>query len=297
MFHPNSKMLLRIAQADAYAMATEYIKFPKDQEIQKEALKFSRFVKHPTHSLKSGQYTDDTQMSIAVSEVLLEGPPFTKEKFADAFVRCFKRDQRKGYSQGFQHLLESIKDGQELLEKLHPDSDKNGAAMRAVPIGVLPNPWQVLEVADTQARITHDTLDGVISARAVAIMSHYALYESKPMNGALLEYVQSYLPEFRNDVWTKLSPVTGPRVGIKTAEAVLFLLQRNHTLLGLLRQCIEIGGDTDSVAAIAWGIASTRMQDDMLPDFFETNLELGGEFGPEFLKQLGQKLIEKYSVP
>ncbi len=295
MRNPNPNMLLRIAQGDAFCAATEYLKFPRDQAVRDQALRFQRFGQHPKHlELKPGWYTDDTQMACAVAEVLISGRPFTREKFADAFVRCFKRDERKGYSGAFQTFLEKVNSGEEFLAKIQPNSDKNGAAMRAVPIGVLPTPEEVLAVAELQAKLTHDTPDGILSAQAVALMSHYALYEGE--EGGLGEYLIKNLPEFPKTMllWAG-DPVVGPRVGIKTALAVLHLLithspKQNTPLVSILRQIIEWGGDTDSVAAIAWGIASTTMKEDV-PEFLETQLEPGRKYGVSFLKSLGTSLM------
>lgn len=297
MRNPNPNMLLRIAQGDAFCAATEYLKFPRDQAVKDQALRFQRFGQHPKHlDLKPGMYSDDTQMSVAVAEVLISGRPFTREKFADAFVRCFKRDERKGYSGAFQEFLERVNSGEEFLAKIHPNSDKNGAAMRAVPIGVLPTIEEVLQVAELQAKLTHDTPDGILSAQAVALMSHYALYESEEGEGRLGLYLIDHLPEFpKNMLLWAGDPVVGPRVGIKTALAVLHLLithspKQNTPLVSILKQIIEWGGDTDSVAAIAWGIASTTMTEDV-PKFLETQLEPGRKYGVDFLKSLGTSLM------
>jgi ADP-ribosylglycohydrolase len=56
------------------------------------------------------------------------------------------------------------------------------------------------------------------------------------------------------------------------------------------------GGDTDSVAAIAWGIASARYPDEVLPQFLEIDFEAGrGNYGAQFLKDLGEQLMCKYA--
>lgn len=243
-------MLLRIAQGDAYCAATEYLKFPRDQQVKDYALRFEGFGQHPKHKdLKPGMYTDDTQMSVAVAEVLIDGPPYTREKFAEAFVRCFQRDPRKGYSQGFQVFLEQTKTGSEFIEKIRPDSDKNGAAMRAVPLGVLKTPREVLEVAEIQAKLTHDTPDGILSAQAVALMSHFALHHFERLEN-VGGYLANHLPAFFSKVlvWNEGLPVTGPRVGIKTALAVMRLLQTEKTLKDVLKQ-ILFGAIGDVLAA------------------------------------------------
>ena len=86
-------------------------------------------------------------------------------------------------------------------------------------------------------------------------------------------------------------------VGINTAWAVHTLLTTQTTLLGIMKQVLEWGGDTDSIGAIAWGIASCRMREE-LPAFFETDLEKenGSAYGPAYLKTLGKQLMDAYDV-
>lgn len=298
MIHRNDNMLLRIAQGDAYGMAVEYIKFPRDQALQDEALRFKKYLKHPTHNLKAGQYTDDTQMSIAVAEVLLtkhETPQSDREiqrSFADSFVECFKRDQRDGYARHFQAFLESIENGEQFLERIKPDSDKNGAAMRSVPLGVLRNPKEVREMATLQAKLTHDTVGGVGASVAVALASHFVLYTDEPLRTlpAWLKRL-GVLPEIV-EPWTG-EPVKAPGVGINTARAVVTLVSSEPSMLNIARSAIGWGGDVDSVLSIAWGIASTRMHEN-LPAFFEGGLE-NEAYGTLYLKRLGSQLMDDFA--
>lgn len=300
MLNPNPAMLLRIGQGDAYGMAVEYIKLdrPYDRELHERALKFERYLKHPTHQLRAGQYTDDTQMSIAVAEVLLQEDlravtdADLKRLFADSFATCFVRDPRDGYSRGFQAILNRIKTGKELIEAIKPDSDKNGAAMRSVPIGVLSDPNEVVRIATVQAKVTHDTVGGVQSSILVALMSHFALWTNKPFTALPLWLSQHTNIQARD--WAG-GPVQGPGVGMNTADAVYTLLRTRGTLLNIARTAIEWGGDVDSVLAIAWGIASTRMHE-ALPEFFGPGLE-DGTYGRRFLGELGTRLMKKYASP
>jgi len=87
-------------------------------------------------------------------------------------------------------------------------------------------------------------------------------------------------------------------VGINTAWAVHTLLTTQTSLLNIMRQVLEWGGDTDSVASIAWGIASARYQDEVLPEFLESELEqhTNGQYGTKFLKNLGKDLMDSYDV-
>lgn len=303
--HPNPNMLLRIAQADAYGMAREYVKTKDAPEHVAECLKLERYLAHPSyHKLPPGTYTDDTQMSIAVAEVLLRhGPEAGHKEFSDAFFECFKRDPRDGYSRAFQSILEEAKTADHMRMLITPTSNKNGAAMRAVPLGVIKDPLKLIQACSAQAMVTHATWGGVNSAISVALMSHFALYDRRDfsaMHQWCCNWSQAH--EFFRQPWE--GPVQenskdkkGLGVGMNTAWAVQTLLETETSLMGILRRCIEWGGDTDSVAAVAWGIASCRYPGEVLPAFFEDDLEKvnGSAYGPAFLKDLGCRLMEAYT--
>lgn len=290
MKYKNDDMVLRIAQGDAYGAAFEYV---KDNELtpawleEVKSLLFTEYYKHPTHILQAGRYTDDTQMSIGVSEVLITSTTYTTIEFASAFVRVFMRDKRDGYARSFHDLLLTVKSGEELLSKIKPQSIKNGAAMRSVPLGALPTIDLIKRVAETQAKITHDTKEGIMSSQAVGIMSHFALYEDAPLD-ALPDYMKEHLPEFDHG-----NKIISDGSCMNTARGVLLAVTQEKDLLSIMREVILAGGDTDSLAAISWGIASARYHDD-IDGFWEYGLETGRKYGVKFLKDIGHALMARY---
>lgn len=292
MLHPNPNILLRIAQADAFCAATEYISLPQDKDTYDQALKFENYVSHPRHSKSIGRYTDDAEMSCAVAEVLLQGKPYTQLKFANAFVECFHREKRPGYSPSFYQFLLRTNSGEEFLKNIKSDSEKNGGAMRSAVIGVLKTPEEVLEVAKIQGSLTHNSPVGIFTSQAAALMSHYALYQDGSLAG-LVDYCKTYLPAFKLFEADFVGSVGNPHTALKTIHAVVHLLRTQKTLLNILKETIVLGGDCDTVAAIAWGIASSRMTED-LPEFFEYNLETGRKYGVDYLKSLGKNLMDLY---
>ena len=50
------------------------------------------------HPLLYKKYSDDTQMSLAIAELVIEEKDWTSQLIADKFVAVFKRDERFGYS-------------------------------------------------------------------------------------------------------------------------------------------------------------------------------------------------------
>ncbi len=300
-------MLLFIGIGDAFAAGVEYVDNHKNPELIKRALEFEEYVQHPTHSdLFPGAYTDDTEMSVANARVLVEHDfPYNNLMFADSYVREFLRGGgRKGYSRQFQSFLEGLKSGEEFLARINPNSNKNGAAMRAVPFGVLRTIGHVLEVAELQAKITHNTPEGIFSSRVVALMSHFSLYEDGPLSD-LPDYCRSHLPSDSVKIFNKVFTSRWPNsaidsrlygsVAIATVHAAIDALTHQKTLLDMMRQIINWGGDTDTVAAIVWGIGSARLRNEEIPDFMESNLERGNEnTGAKYLRGIGKVLMEKF---
>ena len=125
-------MLVELAIGDAYGAAFEF----DGLQIAENDLK--DYYQHSLYQLGKGRYTDDTQMTIAVGEALVDGRPYTKELFAEYFLKCFKRDERVGYASGFYGFLQSCNTTEDFLKGIKNNSQRNGAAMRSCPVGYLP---------------------------------------------------------------------------------------------------------------------------------------------------------------
>lgn len=282
-------MLFECAIGDAYGFGFEYA----DENLPLNDL--SRYVKHPTYgqSLQLGQYTDDTQMSIAIAEALVEGRYWERYSLAQKFVEVFKRDPRDGYARGFQQVLESVNTGVQLVQMLKPDSNKSGAAMRASPIGVLRDRQEVIDKALLQASITHDTPEGRWAAAAAALMSHFFLHTEHPKR-ELSQWIRVWCIQ-GGDItgidWTE--PWVG-KVGAQgwmSVRAAMTAVMAHNSLSEILRACVAFSGDVDTVAAIALSAAScSREVKRDLPEHLQTNLE-AGPFGAAYLKQLDRKLF------
>ncbi len=299
-----TRFLVHLAMGDAYAIATEF-----DQRYQAEALRFERYLHHPTFTERApGCYTDDTQMTIAAAETLLEcGKTATGGEFVTSFVRAYRRDPRSGYSTYYRHMLDKIRRdpddrsaGEHLLRllSLKAVSTKNGAAMRSVPIGLLPTANDVLRASREHAHITHNSPGGTGAAELIALMTHFTVYENATF-AELPDYLAKHLkrthyPKFNPHERWPGTPVidNGPGSGINTAQAVLTLLTEEPGLMAMMRRLLAWGGDTDTVAALAWGIGSLRYaRHETLPEFLERDLE-NGLYGKDFLAELGKKLFE-----
>src|SRR5262249_30542985 len=189
-----------------------------------------RYFKHPRHSIEPGCYTDDTQMSLAVAETILEhGAGATALQFIEKFVLAFKRDPREGYASRFCEFLKSVQDAADFAARITPGSQKSGAAMRACPIGVLPDIPAVLGVAELQARITHDTEGGIRSAQAAALAAHYFAYRLGQKEG-LPAFLDAHVP----GEWSRPHKGKVGAEGMTSVRAAITAMMAEHSLAQLL---------------------------------------------------------------
>jgi ADP-ribosylglycohydrolase len=280
-------MLLEIAIGDAYGAGFEFS--PKEVILKHNNLQ--QYHPHQKYtSLKPGSYTDDTQMSLAITELLLDKKEWTPYTIASKFLEVFKRDPREGYASGFFALLNNCRTPKEFIDRIVPFSEKNGAAMRASPIGFLPNISDVIKYSKLQAQLTHNTAIGIDSAIASSLISYY-FFHSIGNKQELGRFIERLVPSI---LWSQ------PWVGIvetkgdQAVHAAITIIQNSHSLSEILLKSVDLGGDVDTVAAIAMAGASCSKEIEKdIPWGLIENLE-NNTYGRDYLLKLDQKLFAKF---
>ncbi len=128
----------------------------------------------------AGAFTDDTQLTMALAEALLEGGCFDLEEIACAFGRWMRlRDEGAREVRGRDG--DSATAGRRLYNGVPGnlsavDSAGSGAASRAAPIGLLRCGTETtVEAAVLQAMLTHADPRALAGAAAVAVAVSHAL--------------------------------------------------------------------------------------------------------------------------
>jgi ADP-ribosyl-[dinitrogen reductase] hydrolase len=145
-----------------------------------------------------------------------------------------------------------------------------------------------LERAEIQAKVKHDTPDGIHAAQAAALLSYYSVHNIGPIHDVGV-YVECYIP----GDW--ITPYNGKvkAKGWMSVRAAITALKRNNSLCSLLIACINFTGDVDTVATIVLGAASISdeyTQD--LPEQLIFSLE-NGPFGREYIANLDVRLLSE----
>ncbi len=261
----------------------------------------------PTPSLR---YTATTQIMLAATEALLSTSlsEIDEVHFSRAFVHRFKTDPRPGYTTLHRtRVLEpaalgstTLVSGQLFLRWCERMNDNYEAALRSIPIGALSSLSDVVRIATLQAMITHNSSEGIATAQLTALMSHFALYEDKPLSNLphyLTQKIRAYhIKELfpLNESWTGSvgDKDSKKHQGISATWSALTLLKNSTDLSSILETLFEWGGDINPTATIAWSIASHRYPNDVLARRTLEHFE-GGDYGKSYLANLGIALRQK----
>jgi ADP-ribosyl-[dinitrogen reductase] hydrolase len=277
-------MLLEGAIGDSYGVCFEF----NEPRYIAEFNNLEGYVPHLNHpGLKPGMYSDDTQMSIAIAELIVSKKPWTRENIAEKFVECFHRDPRRGYAGRFYLFLLDHKDATSFLRDIMPVSDKSGAAMRAAPLGIFSDFKEVKEKCEIQACITHWTDNGIRSALAAATTSYFFHQTDDPK-----EKLPAFLKDKVCNSWDWSHRWKG-KVGVSGMECVqaaITAILETNSLSSLLKRCIDFTGDVDTIATIALSCASGSDQfAHDLPQSLYDGLE-NGKYGKDYISDLDKKL-------
>jgi ADP-ribosyl-[dinitrogen reductase] hydrolase len=180
----------------------------------------------------------------------------------------------------------TVIDADDFLARIRNDSDKSGGAMRAGVRGLLGDVEVVKSIAARQAAVTHDTREGIAAAQAAALMVHYLLYRLGPRRD-LPRFLDTHVSGYG---WSDTHKGPVGAKGCDSVRAALTALTRNYSVADLLVDCVNFGGDVDTVAAIA--MAAAACADDITHDIPEplwNGLE-NGRFGRDSLIELDRDL-------
>jgi ADP-ribosyl-[dinitrogen reductase] hydrolase len=276
-------MLIEIAVGDAYGVGFEYA----SENAHLNDL--SKYIKHPTMDVDPGKYTDDTQMSLAVAELVMEQETWTPEIVVNKFIHAFKRDPRQGYSRALQAVLERFSTYRGFIGEVKGDSDRSGGAMRAGPCGIYKDIQEVKARAAIQASVTHNSKDGLAAAHAAALMTHYFIYDLGPKAdlGKFLDE-HSYCP---SGSWDEPYLEKVNQKGWNHVRAAVTGIKEHSGLAACLKWMVSLGGDTDTSAAIAMagGSCSKEMIKD-LPQHLFNELE-SGSYGRSYIFMIDHLLL------
>lgn len=263
------------------------------------------------HRLKPGQFTDDTQMSLAIAEAILEHKFYEPSVVAKKYVAWFTSGDCRGIGNNTRKAMQNLVQGKEWHSAGIEGAQGNGTAMRAAPIGAHQNRGaERLRAAAHWARIdaaiTHRDDEAKEGSAAMAVATSHLCAGGKKdsLLTTVLEQVQKSRVRYAiEDVYRAIR--RGDSLGdfLKTREWLLagvsphvvqsvpaaftiFLYSENFE--DTVKNAIKMGGDTDSVAAMAGALAGSFYGIEGIPETLLTPLERAADIRAIEMRLLGQ---------
>jgi ADP-ribosylglycohydrolase len=233
-------------------------------------------------------YTDDTEMALAITQVLDQNGHINQDELAETLARRYWRNPSRGYGAGAHRILQSIAQGFSWQRVSRQEFDGqgsmgNGAAMRVAPVGAyfaddLP---RVVAEARASAEVTHAHAEGQAGAIAIAVAAAWAWRVAEgsesPEPERLMQIALEHTPagETRSGIDSalalplELSPVTAARrlgsgLRVTAPDTVPFTLwcaaRHLRDFPEALWTTVAGLGDRDTTCAIVGGIVALAGQ-------------------------------------
>jgi ADP-ribosylglycohydrolase len=188
-------------------------------------------------------FTDDTVLTVALADSILNNTPYV-----DNLKIYYNRYPDAGFGGFFKRWACS--------EDTRPyNSYGNGSAMRVSPVGFAFDDLDtVLLQAEKSAAVTHNHPEGIKGAQATAAAIWFARQKrSKEDIKVYVETTFSYNLDERLDDIRSIYKYSETCQGSVPQAIIAFLESTDYE--DAIRNAISIGGDSDTIACIAGGIA------------------------------------------
>ena len=204
---------------------------------------------------EGSRFTDDTVMSCATAEAVLclkENSEIAEAHISREYATLYKRYYARYPDAGYGATFAKWAQDERLFVQ---GSYGNGASMRVSPIGFAFDRLEdVLSHAEKSCLYTHNNREAISGAQAVA--GSIFLARSGKTKGEIRRFVQKTAGY---DLNLKLKDISvtcsfSSRTKLSVPVAITVFLEAN-SYEDAIRKAVVVGGDSDTIACIAGGIA------------------------------------------
>ncbi len=253
-------------------------------------------------------YTDDTQMAIGIAETLVACRGIDEVTLCSRFATNYL--PQRGYGRGARVILDAMVEGRDhkwLAENHFPGgSFGNGAAMRVAPVGLLfrndhDAVWEQARLSSLPSHIHPLGIEGAqIVALAVALASSTveldrgSFFENLATRCMSVEYSQPLRRASRLEQVRDLAMFgNGVKATDSAVTAIACFGLTPDSYEQAIGNAILLGGDTDTIAAMAGAISGAYLGIHAVPVHLLDNLE-GRSQGRTYIEQLARKLYQRH---
>ncbi|MGZ4954335.1 MAG: ADP-ribosyl-[dinitrogen reductase] hydrolase [Methylobacter sp.] len=228
-------------------------------------------------NLEAGQITDDTQMSLALGQAIVDHRGWNIRSVADNFVAWMESDP-PDIGNTCRRGIMRYRDNGELFGLPRDDDAGNGACMRNLPVvlATLNRPDYFSEWSLQQSHITHNhPLSDAATLTLGRIVKH--LISGLDMDACKQEAGQ-LIDQYGEFAY---SPYPGKASGyiVDTVQTVLHYFFSTDSFESCLVATVNQGADADTTGALAGMLAGARYGVEQIPE--------------RWLKQLNQQVVDQ----
>lgn len=272
-----------------------------------------------------GQYTDDTQMAIAIARSIADRQSVEPEDIARRFGELWSEGRIVGQGLACREAVMRLLDGVPWDQAgAREGRAGNGAAMRTAPVGLFLNKDHdaLAEAADRVAFITHKDPRARAGAVAIALAVAHLASGGEPDPKKLVKLLRPRVAKLHQafadliaELPRALAMTTGEAVGwfttagfsdggtdgwegitpyvIPTVLGSLYsFLKHPEDYVGAVRFVIECGGDVDTTAAITGALSGSHLGLTAVPVDLARSVNDRGRMGHDDLIALADRLLE-----
>ncbi len=260
----------------------------------------------------AGCYTDDTQMTLALAESLIEEGDIDATQAAAKYAQRFQ--PWRGYGTAAQAVMQALRRGVDPHEtgrmQFPGGSFGNGGAMRIAPIGLAfrhadnSAMYQAVQAALLCTHVHPEAVDGAfVQAKAVALAAASGTEDfdlaalpgrlaSTTTPGTMRDHLER-LGELLAQGNAEQEVVARLGNGVRTREAVAAALwcfvRFGRDPEECIVRAVALGGDTDTIGALTGALAGALHGAAWIPSRWLERME-NGPFGRDAIASLGRRL-------
>jgi len=247
------------------------------------------------------RYTDDTVMTLAVAEVLIQTGDVDPQLLGSAFHENYQEEPWRGYGRGPREIFAQVEQEgigyKDAAQRIYDGKGSfgNGAAMRVAPVGLYFHALEAAALCDKarqSAAVTHAHPVGMDGAalQALAVATTVPLNVQRPFSpqaflDMLLEHARSAEMHDKLALLGRLLAEHSPPqaaaqalgLSIAVQESLPFalycFLTHPHTFMECILCAVTHGGDRDTMGAMAGALCGAYLGIEAIPAAWRRRLE------------------------
>lgn len=240
------------------------VEFMKPNQIQQRYGRHQDIIGGGWLGLSAGQVTDDTQMSLALAQAVLDHQEWNIKAIADNFVKwlmSYPPDVGNTTRRG----INRYRDTGEIFGLPRADDAGNGGCMRNLPVVLLTlnQPENFVAWTLQQNHITHNHFLSDAATLALGRMTRSLILAEQPDRcQAIIDGLLAEHPEF---VYTPYPGKSSAYI-VHTVQTVLHYFANSNDFESCLVNTVNQGDDADTTGALIGMLAGAKYGLEQIPD-------------------------------